>query len=127
MNVSDLLERYIVTVILLNLSFTLINLTGIFSFNTNIAGIDYNKITQQVDDLKQRFTEASSGLDYLVASAFALITGIQIILMFAFSVIFGFGDILQIFLIPKEIAQPIGLAVGSILLLGIGYLLIRRG
>ena len=127
MNASDLLEKYIITVILLNLAFTLVNVAGIFDFHTNIAGVDYDKISQQVEDLKDRFGEASSGMDYLVASAFALLTGLQIILMFAFSIIFGFGDILQVFMIPPEIAQPVGLAVGSILLLGIGYLFIRRG
>lgn len=127
MNVSELLEKYIITVILLNLAFTLVNVTGIFDFNTNIMGIDYDKVSEQIEDLKDRFGEASSGMDYLVASAFALLTGLQIILMFAFSIIFGFGGILETFMIPPEIAQPIGLAVGSILLLGIGYLFIRRG
>jgi len=125
--ISNLVEKYVVTVILLNLAFTLINLTGIFPYHQNIAGIDYDKINSQIEDVKSRFESASSGWNYLIASAFALITGFQIIFQFVFSVIFGFGDILQVFMIPPEIAQPIGMAVGALLLLGIGYILIRRG
>ena len=122
----SLLKKFIVAMILLQCSFTIVNATGIFPVKSGIAGIDHDKVAEKMSEINQRFSNATNIFDYLGSAAFALITGLEIMLTFVASVFLGFPAILRTFMIPDSIAIPLGYAVDALILLGVGYLLIKR-
>jgi len=120
------IREFVIAMILLQTSFTIVNATGIFPYASRSSWIDHQKIVDMMNDVNKRFSNATNIFDYLGSAAFALITGLEILLRFTASVFLGFPDFLRAFLIPDQIAIPIGYAVDALLLLGVGYLLIRR-
>jgi len=111
----------------LQLSFTIVNATGIFEFKSGTnTWIKHDDIEKAFNEIKKRFSNASNLFDYLGAAAFTLVTGLEILLRFTASVFIGFPDVLRAFFVPDKLAIPIGYAVDALLVLGIGYLFIRR-
>ena len=124
---SELIKKYIKTMALIWLAFGLVNATGIFPFNKSAGGMEWSKVSQQYNEVGKRFENASGFGDYLLLGIFVLVTALKTIMFLAGSVIFGFQGVLEAFFIPPEIAAMISMVVNAFILLGIGYLMLKRG
>jgi len=123
-----LLRDYAYIMLFIQLSFTIINLANLFPIKTDIMGINiFDDMSNTVTEIKERFENAGSTLDYLTAAAMAMILGGKVVIEFFLMVFFGITALLDALLVPESISVPIGLVTGGLILYELGNKLLGRG
>lgn len=115
---SDKIQSYAFTMLLLQLSFVLIGLAGIFPFSLEIAGLDvYADIQESVTDIQTSYESiADLGTwDYAKITALSLIMGVKIIFEFIILVLLGAYPLLVGIGLPVSFALPIAAMLGAVM------------
>lgn len=120
------IDGYVIFILLLQISFTIINATGIYPVEENVAGFDQDKINVLKDKLEVQNQGMDSILDYFSILGTILLLGVRIILTLVLSLFSAVPTILKLFFMPDVIANTIGYAVDVLVLLGLGNMLLRR-
>ncbi len=124
----SLLKDYAFFMLAIQLSFTLINLTGIFPVQTDVMGIDvYDNMVHSVEQVRTAFEDASNITDYLAGAAKAMIYGVAIVIQFFLMVFFGASAMLRALQFPPALADTVGLFIGALILYELGSMLLKRG
>ncbi|MCK4270098.1 MAG: hypothetical protein KAW93_06430, partial [Methanogenium sp.] len=106
-------------VLLLQISFAIINTTGIFPVEESVTGFDEKKISEMIDQLDEKSDEMESVLDYFTILGTILSLGVRIIVSLVVSLFSAVPTILRLFFIPDVIAKSLGYAVNVLVLLGL--------
>ena len=123
----SLIRDYAFFMLALQLSFTLINLAGIFPVQTDIMGINvYDNMINSVNQVRAAFEDASNITDYLAGAAKAMIYGVAIVIQFFLMVFFGSSAMLKALQFPPALADIVGLFIGALILYELGSKLLRR-
>ena len=120
------IDGYVIFVLLLQISFTIINATGIYPVAESVNGFDEVKITALKDKLEIQTDELDSVLDYFPILATILMLGLRIVATLVLSLFSAVPTILKLFFMPDVIANAIGFAVDVLVLLGLGNMFLRR-
>lgn len=120
------IDGYVIVILLLQISFMIINATGIFPAEESVTGFDQVKITALKDKLEVQTDELDSVLDYFPILATILMLGIRIVFTLVLSLFSAVPTILKLFFMPDAIANAIGFAVDVLVLLGLGNMFLRR-
>lgn len=120
------IDGYVMFVLLLQISFAIINTTGIFPVAESITGFDEDKISKMIDQLDEKSDEMESVLDYFKILGTILSLGVRIIISLVVSLFYAVPTILKLFFIPDAIATWLGYAVNVLVLLGLANMLLRR-
>jgi len=124
----SLIRNYAFFMLIVNLSFALVNLAGLFPFETKILGLDiYDQINQDVSYLQSTFASSAGGMEYLAAAGMFLVVGGKIVLEFFLMVFFGFTALLNALNVPGEISTLVGTCTGALILYEFGSKLLGRG
>lgn len=120
------IDGYVMFVLLLQISFAIINTTGIFPVAESVTGFDKAKISQMTSQLNEKSNEIESVLDYFTILGTILSLGVRIIISLVVSLFAAIPTILKLFFIPDVIAEWLGYAVNVLVLLGLSNMLLRR-
>ena len=120
------IDGYVMFVLLLQISFAIINTTGIFPVEESVTGFDEKKISEMIDQLDEKSDEMESVLDYFTILGTILSLGVRIIVSLVVSLFSAVPTILRLFFIPDVIAKSLGYAVNVLVLLGLSNMLLRR-
>ena len=120
------IDGFVMVVLLLQISFMIINATGIYPVAESVNGFDEAKITALKDKLEIQTDELDSVLDYFPILATILMLGLRIVATLVLSLFSAVPTILKLFFMPDVIANAIGFAVDVMVLLGLGNMFLRR-
>ncbi|NPA86796.1 MAG: hypothetical protein GXO00_02195 [Candidatus Diapherotrites archaeon] len=118
----SLVKKYVYTVILLQLSFAVVNVLGIFPYRSGYSGVSHQQIVSAMSSLQAN----GGGLSYAYAIGQLFVEGLAVVFSFIRCVFLGFPAMLEAFLIPREIAVPVGYAVDALLLFSIAMMIMGR-
>ena len=121
------IDGFVMVVLFLQISFTIINATGIFPVQENVKGFDQDKIDDLKATLAVKTENVNSVLDYFSILGTILLLGIRVIFALVISLFGAIPTILKLFFMPDVIANAIGYAVDVLVLLGLGNMFLRRG
>ena len=120
------IDVYVIMILLLQISFTIINTTGIFPVAEDVTGFDQDGIIEKVEILDKKVDKMESALDYFSILGTILVLGVEIIINLVTSLFGAVPSILKLFFMPDVIANAIGYAVDVLVLLGLGNMFLRR-
>ncbi len=120
------IDGYVMFVLLLQISFAIINTTGIFPVAESVPGFNEKKISEMTNQLNEKSNEMESVLDYFTILGTILSLGVRIIVSLVTSLFLAVPTILKLFFIPDVIARWLGYAVNVLVLLGLSNMLLRR-
>ena len=120
------IDVFVTVILFLQISFMIINATGIFPAEESVKGFDEAKITALKDKLEIQTDELDSVLDYFPILATILMLGLRIVATLVLSLFSAVPTILKLFFMPDVIANAIGFAVDVLVLLGLGNMFLRR-
>ncbi|MBP2029374.1 hypothetical protein J2755_000294 [Methanohalophilus levihalophilus] len=120
-------DRFILVALLIQVSFALVNVTGIFPVEATIAGFDSDNIAEMMNNVEQKSENLGGVIDYFSLLGTMALLGLQVIVTFAVSVFGAFPTIFKIFLIPDAIANILGGVIDILVLLGLATKLLNRG
>lgn len=115
---GDKIQSYAFSMLLLQLSFVLIGLAGVFPFSLQIAGLDvYGDIQETVTSIQISYESiAGKGtLDYALVSGMSIIMGIKIIFEFIILVLLGAYPVMVAIGLPVSFALPIASLLGAVM------------
>lgn len=115
---SDKIRGYAFSMLLIQLSFLLIGLGGIFPYTFEIAGFDvYEDITQTTTEVQTMYeTVAGEGtLSYIGVTAMTLLMGVKILLEFLILVLLGAYPLMVGMGLPASFALPLSTFIGAIM------------
>jgi hypothetical protein len=114
---NDKIETYAFSIILIQLSFVLIGLAGIFPFSLNIAGFDvYGDIQNTISNIQTMYESiaGSGALSSIAITGYILIMGVKILLEFFLLTIIGAYPVLVAVGLPVVFALPISVFIGAV-------------
>ncbi len=119
---EDKIQSYAFSMLLLQLAFVLIGLTGVFSYSLEIAGFDvYGDIQDTMDSIQTMYEGvAGEGIITSVAiTGLILIMGVKILLEFFLLVFLGAYPLMVAVGLPVAFALPISVFFGAVCVYGI--------
>lgn len=126
---GDKIRGYAFTMLLIQLSFLLIGLAGIFPYSFELAGIDvYEDITKTTTEVQVMYESVTGGgaLAYAAISAMVLIMGVKILFEFLLLVVLGAYPLFLGLGLPAAFALPISAIIGAIMLYELVYKFVGR-
>lgn len=124
---EEKVKQYAYVMMFLNLSMALLNISGIMSVHTEIAGFDVmDDMTQNAYEIQEKFS-SSSGFEYVIAVGLLIYNGVKIILEFVFLIFAGLVPVFQAFGISPLLYIPIVTVIDAIVLYDLGKMLLRIG
>lgn len=124
----SLVREFAFCMLFINLSFWLVNLTGLFPFETEIAGIKiYDELNKTVTDLQNRIEGSMQIVDYLTIGALMIVLGLKVIFSFFLMAFFGIGSLLDALGVPTTVSVLVSITTGAIILYELGRMLLARG
>lgn len=114
---TDKIQGYAFSMLIIQLSFVLVGLSGIFPFSLEVAGVDvYADIQKTADSIRTTYQDLGGGgiASTMVVSGIILFYGVKICLEFFILVFIGAGPFLVALGVPLEFALPISLVIGAV-------------
>lgn len=114
---SENLQKFAFAYIFITISFSIINLSGVFPIAFTIAGYPaIQELGDTVLSITQQFQSAGNTLEYLYVVGFAAIMSIKVIILFLLIVFFGFTPIFELLSIPALMYAPLIVAINCLIL-----------
>lgn len=126
---GDKIEGYAFSMLLLQLAFVLIGLTGVFPFSLELAGFDvYGDINETVGSIQTMYENiASEGVIGSVAiTGLILIMGVKILLEFVLLTLTGAYPLMVAVGLPVAFALPISVFFGAVCVYGLAVKFLGR-
>lgn len=123
---ADGVDKFIILVLILQIAFAIVNVTGIFPVAQSVPGFDYDKIVELKDEISQEAENLDSVLDYTIVIGKLLYLGIKIIISFIVAVFSTIPFILKLFMMPEDLANLLGYGADVLILLGLGNIMLQR-
>lgn len=126
---SDKIRGYAFSMLLIQLSFLLVGLAGIFPYSFELAGFDvYGDITETTTEVQTMYESVADGgtLAYAAISAMVLLMGVKIILEFFILIILGAYPLMLGVGLPATFALPIASFIGALMLYELVYKFLGR-
>lgn len=126
---GDKIEGYAFTMLLLQLSFVLIGLTGIFPYSMEIAGFNAAEDIQETVNSVQTMYEHIAGggiLTSMAMTAYILIMGVKIVLEFLLLTLTGAYPLMVAVGLPVVFALPISVIFGAVCVYGLAVKFLGR-
>lgn len=109
---GDKIEAYAFSMLIIQLCFVLLGLSGVFPYSLEFAGLD---ITKDITDTSMYNNIAGEGIINSVAiTGLILILGVKIILEFLVLSILGAYPIMAALGLPGSFALPISFLIGAV-------------
>jgi len=119
---GDRIEGYAFSMLILQLGFILLGLTGIFPYTLEIAGFNVSEdITETVNSIQSMYSNiAGEGIINSVAvTGLILIMGVKILLEFLILSITGASPVMVALGLPVSFALPISVLIGAVCVYGL--------
>lgn len=126
---GDKIEGYAFTMLLLQLSFVLLGLTGIFPYSMEFAGFDAAEDIQETVDSMQTMYENVAGegiLTSVAMTAYILIMGVKIVLEFLLLTLTGAYPLMIAVGLPAAFAVPISALLAAVCVYGLAVKFLGR-
>jgi hypothetical protein len=126
---DDKIQGYALSMLLLQLAFVLIGLTGIFPYSLEFAGFDaYSDIQNTVSSIQTMYEGiAGEGIISSVAiTGLILLMGVKIILEFALLTLTGAYPLMVAIGLPVAFALPISVFFGVVCIYGLAVKFLGR-
>lgn len=126
---SDKIEGYAFTMLLLQLSFVLIGLTGIFPYSMEFAGFNAAEDIQETVDSVQTMYERLAGegiLSSMALTAYILVMGVKIVLEFLLLTLTGAYPLMIAVGLPPVFAVPISALLAAVCVYGLAVKFLGR-
>jgi len=127
--IEDKIQNYAFSMLLLQLAFVLIGLTGIFPYSLELAGFDvYGDIQDTVSSIQTMYEGvAGEGIITSVAiTGVILLMGVKIILEFVLLTLTGAYPLMIAIGLPVEFAVPISAILGAVCVYGLAVKFLGR-
>lgn len=114
---GDKIEGYAFSMLILQLCFVLLGLSGVFPYTLEFAGLDVTQdITDTINNIQSMYSNiAGEGIINSVAiTGFILIMGVKILLEFLLLSITGAYPIMLALGLPAAFALPISFLIGAV-------------
>lgn len=126
---SDKIEGYAFTMLLLQLSFVLLGLAGIFPYSMEFAGFNAAEDIQETVDSVQTMYERLAGegiLSSMALTAYILVMGVKIVLEFLLLTLTGAYPLMVAVGLPVVFAVPISAILGAVCVYGLAVKFLGR-
>jgi hypothetical protein len=123
---AEIIDAFVLLILLTQLSFGIVNVTGVFPVSESIPGFNYTDIAAEKDKIAVQQEEVDSVLEYTIVLGKLMYMGLKLVLIFILAVFNTIPFILKIFWIPAPIANLIGYAADVLLMFGLGSMLLKR-
>ena len=126
---GDKIEGYAFTMLLLQLSFVLLGLTGVFPYSMELAGFNAAEDIQETVDSMQTMYENVAGegvLTSVAMTAYILIMGVKIVLEFLLLTLTGAYPLMVAVGLPAVFALPISVILGAVCVYGLAVKFLGR-
>lgn len=126
---SDKIEGYAFTMLLLQLSFVLLGLAGIFPYSMEFAGFNAAEDIQETVDSVQTMYERLAGegiLSSMALTAYILVMGVKIVLEFLLLTLTGAYPLMVAVGLPVVFAAPISVILGAVCVYGLAVKFLGR-
>lgn len=129
MAIENKIEGYAFSMLLIQLAFVLINLTGVYPYTLEIAGISVYDDIQETTNSIQTAYKGVAGAGILANSAitaYMLIMGVKIVLEFLMLTLTGAYPLLVALGLPEVFALPIAALMGAVTVYGLAVKFLGR-
>ncbi|MDI9395805.1 MAG: hypothetical protein QM426_10525 [Euryarchaeota archaeon] len=126
---GDKVRGYAFTMLLIQLAFLLLGLTGLYPYRFEIAGFDvYEDINKTTTEIQEMYSSVAGGgtLAYAAITTMTLLMGVKILLEFLILVVIGAYPILTTLGLPAAFALPISAIISAIMLYELVYKFLGR-
>ncbi len=129
MSIEQKIEGYAFSMLLIQLAFVLINLTGVYPYSFEVAGFSvYDDIQETTTSIKTAF-EGVAGAGILANSAitaYMLIMGVKIVIEFLMLTLTGAYPLLIALGLPDAFALPVSALMGAVTVYGLAVKFLGR-
>ena len=119
-------KKVAIAIILLQISFAIVNLTGVFTVRDEMTMVDSEKITAQKELIVSKSENKENVLDYFKVLGAMIYLGFTLTVSFLKMIFTATPSLLKLFMVPNALANLIGFAVDALVILGIAYKLFMR-
>jgi hypothetical protein len=129
MTLETKIEGYAFTMLVIQLAFVLINLTGVYPYTLEIAGFSvYDDIQDTTTSVQTAYEQvAGNGIIAGTAiTAYMLIMGVKIVLEFIMLTLTGAYPLLVALGLPEAFALPIAAIMGAVTVYGLAIKFLGR-
>lgn len=127
--IENKIEGYALSMLLVQLSFVFIGLTGIYPFTMEIAGFDVYQDIQETSQSIQTMYQNVAGEGALTAVAMSglmAIMGVKIVLEFMLLTLTGAYPLMVAMGLPAAFALPLAAFLGAVILYGLAVKFLGR-
>lgn len=129
--IENKIEGYAFTMLLIQLAFVLIGLTGIFPYSTEFAGFEaYDDIQESIDSITVMYSDISENglfsISGAVAGAYILFNGAKILLEFILLIFLGARPLLIAVGLPSVFASCITALFDAVCIYGLSVKFLGR-
>lgn len=129
MTIEEKIEGYAFSMLVIQLAFVLLNLTGVYPYTLEIAGFSvYNDITETTNSVQTMYEQvAGEGiLANTVITALMLMMGVKIVLEFIMLTLTGAYPLLVALGLPEVFALPVAALMGAVTVYGLAIKFLGR-
>ena len=124
---DDRFTALVIFILIVQVSFGIINLTGIYTVSKEYDAFSLDKIEQQKASFEEQASKQLSIVDYTVNMLSLVWLGFTVIVNFAITMFTCIPTLLSLFWVPSGIANLIGFVVDAIVIYGVGNRIFDRG
>jgi hypothetical protein len=129
MSIEQKIEGYAFSMLLIQLAFVLINLTGVYPYSFEVAGFSaYNDIQETTSSVQTLYQQVAGGgiLANTVITAIMLMMGVKIVLEFIMLTLTGAYPLLVALGLPAAFALPVAALMGAVTVYGLAIKFLGR-
>ncbi len=129
MSIEQKIEGYAFTMLLIQLAFVLINLTGVYPYSFEVAGYSaYDDIQETTNSIRSMYADLAGGgiLANTAITALMLFMGVKIVLEFIMLTLTGAYPLLVALGLPEVFALPIAALMGAVTVYGLAVKFLGR-
>lgn len=129
MSIENKIEGYAFSMLLIQLAFVLINLTGVYPYTLEIAGFSvYEDIQDTTNSIQTAYKEVAGAgfLANTAITAYMLIMGVKIVLEFIMLTLTGAYPLLVALGLPEVFALPVAALMGAVTVYGLAIKFLGR-
>lgn len=129
MTIETKIEGYAFSMLLIQLAFVLINLTGVYPYSFEVAGFSvYDDIQDTTNSVQTAYKDVSGNgiLANSAITAYILIMGVKIVLEFVILTLTGAYPLLVALGLPDAFALPVAALMGAVTVYGLAIKFLGR-
>lgn len=129
MTIEEKIEGYAFSMLLIQLAFVLINLTGIYPYSFEVAGFSiYDDIQDTTNSVQTMYSQVAGNgiLSNAVISALMLGMGVKIVIEFIMLTLTGAYPLMVALGLPDAFALPVAALMGAVTVYGLAIKFLGR-